>query len=259
MRQRTRLVTRGFGTAAVIGVALVLLVASGGVGGARAVHSSCGDYCWYVTAPYNGVSWANTSSSGAGSFTYDVQSSPVTGIMESYQQSVATAAEQEIGYALPTIMGDPIDFYTAVDVLYTFTTFVIAGYSVGGSCVLDGEWEGVVSVSVIARISGPMSYSTEAPVFTYDTSGGCVFSSPHGNGSASPTESPDGSGEYGMVVTQTLNVYLPAGIYTPVVETVAETYAEALGISSVTSTLNMETGGFYSEWDSVEINWGPGE
>lgn len=243
---------------AVTGLALVVLLEFGALGGANAAHSGCGTYCWNVYAPYISAGTPYTPS-GGGSYQLNEQSDYENGVMTTTQQSSAAYAEQETLVAEPWIQGDQIHFYTPVGVTYTFTTVVFAGYSVGGWCVY-GEWVGEVKVTVVAGLVGT-SHSVSNVAFDYPGSHACVLGpSHHGSGSASTSESPDGSGQGGWLVTQTLAIpYLPAGYYTPYVQIFAMTYAEGIGAAGATSSLNMQTGGFYSQWTSLNINWGPGE
>ncbi len=258
MSRRTRSVARGLRNVAVIGVALVILLGVGALGGASAAHSSCGTYCWSVYAPYISAGTPYTAV-GGGSYSINEQADNGNGVMTTTQQSSASYAEQETLVAEPWIQGDQINFHTLVGVTYTFTTVVFAGFSVGGWCVY-GEWVGEVKITVVAGLVGT-THSVSTVVLDYPGFDACTLPfSPHGSGNASTSESPDGNGQGGALVTQTLAIpNLPAGYYTPYVQIFAMTYAEGIGVAGATSSLNMQTGGFYAQWTNLNINWGPGE
>jgi hypothetical protein len=250
--------TKGLRTVAAMGVALLALLGFGISGTASAAHSSCGTYCWNVYAPFisDGSPYTVT---GGGSFQLNEQSDDSNGVMTTTQESSASYSEQEILVAEPWIEGDQIHFFTPVGVTYTFTSVVFAGYSAGGWCVY-GEWEGIVEITVVAGLVGT-SYTVSNTVLDYPQVDFCTIDfSHHASDPGSTPVQKDGSGQGGWLVTQTLAIPdLPSGYYTPYVQVFAETYFEAIGAAGGSSALNMQTGGFYAQWDGVNINWGPGE
>jgi hypothetical protein len=255
MRGPSSSVSKGLRIVMVSGIAVVLLAAFGGLGTARADHTSCGTYCWNVYAPYPGPDGTPYSQSGSGN-SANIQADPTNGILETSQQSSASTDQLSEFYAEPYIEGDPIDFYTSVGVTFTFSTVVEASYSISGSCTF-GENSGVVEVWVTAGLYGT-SYTTTTEVFEAQQPQECVFS-PHGSGTQAASVNPDISGGWGGTVNQVVSDDISSGIYTPYVQVTALTYAEVDGLGSVTSSLNMETGGYYAQWISLNINWGPGE
>lgn len=254
MNRSAQSITRGLRVVAVVGVALVVLLAYGAFGTARATHSSCGEYCWNVYAPYINAG-TPYSESGSGNQAI-IQADYENGDLETSQQSQASSDQQSIFYAEPWIEGNPPDFYTPVGVTLTFTTVVEASYTISTSCYL-GESVGIVEVWVEAGLAGT-SYAVTNEVFEAQQPDECILS-PHGSGATSTPVSHDISGGWGGVVTSIVADYIPAGVYTPFVQIIAETYAEVDGIGGATSSLNMETGGYYAQWINVNINWGPGE
>lgn len=257
MREKNRIGSKGLRIAGIAAIVLVLIGAYGALGSARATHSSCGTYCWNEVAPYT-ADGAPYTVSGGGSYSLDVQSDDTNGQMTTTQSSSASYAEQEILYAEPWIEGNPIVFYTPVGVTLTFSTYIEASYSVSGWCLLEGEWIGQVEIYVTVGFAGT-SYTSTSIFMEEPAADVCDILSPHG-GAASATEKLMAiSGDPSGTLTQTVAVDVPSGTYTPFVQIFAETYFESIGASGGTASLNMQTGGNYAQWNSVNLNWGPGE
>jgi len=254
---------RGLRIAGAVGAAVVALLAFGvlgGVGGAVANHTSCGTYCWNVDAPYPGPAGVYVNQGGGGN-SYNGLNTLSNGDMDaslSTSNSYDNAGSEYIG---PWMEGDPIHFYTAVGVTYTFEISVEASYSVSGWCIWPtGDFVGVADITVEAGLVGTSYQSSyQFPnAAQYDS---CETFGPHHHGAGqSRILGPDISGGWGGVVTLTLAIpNLPSGIYTPYAEIVCYTYAGAAGLSGGTSQVNMWPEEYGGQWISTNINWGPGE
>jgi hypothetical protein len=259
MRRKTSLVTGGLRSIAAVGVALVVLLGLGALGGVNAAHSSCGTYCWNVYAPFNptGPSWSTS-----GNAPYQWNAGPYAqsnGQMIDSQQSSASNQWGGLTTYL-VIQGDTINFHTEVGVTYTFTVLVEAAYSDTGWCSLPfGSYGAISQLTVVAGLVGT-SYSTSNQVINAEQASECDILVPHGGGvSPALTPSPMRSGGYGGYVTLTLAIWIPSGLYTPYVELIAYTYADAQLLAGCTASLNVGSGGYYAQWTNLNVNWGPGE
>jgi len=260
MNRKTKSVSKGLRIVVVTGIALVLLGAYGAVGGARAAHSSCGTYCWNVYAPYTGssLSWSSFGSAG-----YQWNDGPyATASNGQFIDNQQSSASNSYGglYTYLLLQGDTIHFYTEVGVTYTFSVLVEGWYTISGWCDPPfGSYGGIATLTVVAGLVGT-SISTSSEPINADQSGDCDILAPHGQ-AASPSDSPHtmNSGGWGGYPTLTFSVWIAAGYYTPYVEVIGYTYADAQLLAGVTSDLNFGSGGYYVQWTGLNINWGPGE
>ena len=260
MSQRARSVTRGLRVVAVTGLALVVLLEFGALGGANAAHAGCGTYCWNVYAPYTApsITW---SSSGSGDSW--ISGPAVTASNGQFIDEQQTSASNSWGdlYTTLLLQGDTIHFQTQVGVTYTFSIVVEAWYTINGYCDYPmGSYGGYATLTVTAGIVGT-SYSTSNEPINAGQTGICDLLVPHATG-ASPGVSPIPmkSGGWGGYDTLTLAIpNLPSGYWVPYVEITGYTYADAQFLAGVTANLNFGAGGYYCQWTNLNINWGPGE
>lgn len=249
----------GFRVIVATGVALVVLVGVGSLGVTSAAHSSCGTYCWNVYAPFSptGPGW---SESGSG---YQWNDGPYAESNGQFIDNQQTSASNSWGdlYTYLVIQGDTIHFLTEVGVTYTFTILVEASYSISGWCDPPwGSYGGIATLNVVAGLVGT-SYSASFEPINAEQSGDCDILTHHEAPGVSPSVSPGpmNSGGWGGYVTLTVADWIPSGYYTPYVEIIGYTYADAQILAGVTSDLNMGSGGYYAQWTNLNVNWGPGE